>query len=388
MFSSYFTAPSKDVFSVRDKSSSGTVGSVISIFDGKVFPNLDQAKIAIFGVNESRGALIPNAQIDMNCIRKEFYNLYLGSWDFEIIDLGDFKIGEKIEDTYFGLTDLISNLISIGILPIMIGGGHDLCYAVYKAYESFNKGVNIASIDSRFDLISENSTKLNSKNFLGSIVKESPNHLNTYTNIGYQSYFVHRDESHEMEKMFFETLRLGDFRSNIKESEAYLRNSDIITFDMSSIRQSDAPSVISPSPNGFFANEACILSRYAGISDRSSFFGLFELNFFLKKNNQTSILASQIIWHFLEGFSLRIGDMPNEKNLTVNFNKYLVPIDNGDYQFVFYKSKMSGRWWMSSTTDFNSENLNEVIVPCSYQDYLDSVDGRIPSRMTRLLRLM
>ena len=191
MFSSYFTAPSKDVFSVRDKSSSGTVGSVISIFDGKDFPNLDKAKIAIFGVNESRGTLIPNAQINMNCIRKEFYNLYLGSWDFEIIDLGDFKIGEKIQDTYFGLTDLISNLISIGILPIMIGGGHDLCYAVYKAYESFNKGVNIASIDSRFDLISENSTKLNSKNFLGYIVKESPNHLNTYTNIGYQSFFVH-----------------------------------------------------------------------------------------------------------------------------------------------------------------------------------------------------
>ena len=237
-------------------------------------------------------------------------------------------------------------------------------------------------------MISEDINKLNSRNFLGYIVKESPNHLNTYTNIGFQSYFVHKDESHEMKKMFFETLRLGDFRKNIEESEAYLRNSDIITFDASSIRQADAPSVISPSPNGFFAHEACILSRYAGISDRSSAFGVFELNCFEQKNNQTSSLVAEIIWHFLEGFSLRIGDFPSGKKLAINFNKYLVPIDQGDYQFIFYKSKLSGRWWMSSITDSVSSNLPETIVPCSYQDYLDAVDGRVPSRMTRLLRLL
>jgi len=388
MFSTYFLPPSEEVMKIKKESASGTIGSAISVFDGQEFPDLDQAKIAIFGVNESRGTLASGANIKMNSFRKSFYQLYLGDWDFKMIDLGDFKVGKKLEDTYFGLTDLVSNLISVGILPIIIGGGHDLCYSIYKAYESFNKGVNIASIDSRFDLISEDINKLNSRNFLGYIVKESPNHLNTYTNIGFQSYFVHKDESHEMKKMFFETLRLGDFRKNIEESEAYLRNSDIITFDASSIRQADAPSVISPSPNGFFAHEACILSRYAGISDRSSTFGIFELNCFEQKNNQTSSLVAEIIWHFLEGFSLRIGDFPSGKKLAINFNKYLVPIDQGDYQFIFYKSKLSGRWWMSSITDSDSSNLPETIVPCSYQDYLDAVDGRVPSRMTRLLRLL
>ena len=388
MFLSYFSPPSEEIFSLKSKSASGTIGSVISVFDGNVFPNLDKAKVAIFGVNESRGTSVPSASNNMNSFRQEFYKLYIGPWDFEIIDLGDFKKGEKIEDTYFGITDLISNLLSIGVVPIMIGGGHDLCYAVYKAYESFGKGVNISSIDSKFDLISDDTTNINSRNFLGYIVKESPNHLNTFTNIGYQSYFVHKDESHEMEKMFFETLRLGDFRNNVQESEAYLRNSDIVTFDLSSIRQADAPSVICPSPNGFFANEACILSRYAGISDRVSFFGLFELNYLEKFGNQTFSLASQIVWHFLEGLSLRVGDSPNQKTLKVNFNKYLVPIDQGNYQFVFYKSKVSGRWWMSSSTEFEEENLNETIVPCTYKDYLDAVDGKIPSRMTRLLRLM
>ena len=387
MFSNYFFPPSEEVMRIKEQSNTGTIGSIISVFDGNDFPNLDHAKIAIFGVNDSRGTGL-DADIKMNVFREKFYQLYAGSWNFPIIDLGDFKVGKSLDDTYFGLTDLISNLISVGILPIVIGGGHDLCYSIYRAYESFNKGVNIASIDSKFDLISEDISRLNSRNFLGFIVKQSPNHLNTYTNIGFQSYFVHNNESHEMDKMFFETLRLGDFRKNIEESEAYLRNADIITFDMSSIRQADAPSVISPSPNGFFAHEACVLSRYSGISDRSTSFGIFELNCGKEKNNQTSSLAAQIVWHFLEGFSLRIGDFPSGKKLTTNFHKYLVPIDQGDYQFVFYKSKLSGRWWMSSETDSENNSFRETIVPCSYQDYLDAVDGKIPSRMTRLLRLI
>ena len=51
---------------------------------------------------------------------------------------------------------------------------------------------------------------------------------------------------HEMEKMLFETFRLGDFRKNIQESEAYLSNSDLITFDLSSIKESDAPGPLFP----------------------------------------------------------------------------------------------------------------------------------------------
>ena len=388
MFSTYFMPPSKEVIEIKEKSASGTIGSVISVFDGEEFPDFENAEIAIFGVNESRGTGFLDVDIKMDVFRKNFYQLYIGSWNFKMIDLGDFKIGKNLDDTYFGLTDLISNLISVGVLPVIIGGGQDLCYAIYKAYESFNKGVNIASIDSKFDLISDDINKLNSRNFLGYIVKESPNHLNNYTNIGFQNYFVHKDERHEMEKMFFETLRLGDFRRDIEECEPYLRNSDIITFDMSSIRQADAPAVISPSPNGFFAHEACILSRYSGMSDRASVFGLFELNCVNEKNNQTSSLAAEIIWHFLEGYSLRIGDFPTEKKIAINFKKYLVPIDQGDYQFIFYKSKLSGRWWMSSLTDAKKDSFKETIVPCSYQDYLDAVDGKVPSRMTRLLRLI
>ena len=148
----------------------------------------------------------------MDAIRESFYGLYVGNWNLRILDLGDLILGDDLSDTYFAITDLISNLISDGVCPIVIGGGQDLCYPIYKSYDSFNKGINICSIDSKFDMISPNKVKLNSSNYLGAIISEDPNHLNSFTNVGYQSYFVQNDDVHEIEKMLFETFRLGDFR--------------------------------------------------------------------------------------------------------------------------------------------------------------------------------
>ena len=388
MFSNYFNPVSSEILDLKEKLSPGTIGESIVVFSGGNFPDFQKAEVAIFGVNENRGILNKHSiSMNMDSIRKSLYSLYTGNWKLRIIDLGDMKIGDEIKDTYFAITDLISNLISEGVLPIMIGGGQDLCYPIYKSYDSFNRGINICSIDSKFDMITPNELKLNSSNYLGHIIKEDPNHLNSFTNVGFQSYFVQNDEVHEMEKMFFETFRLGDFRKNIEEAEPFLRNSDLISFDLSSVKQSDAPAVVSPSPNGLFSHEACILSRYSGMSDRVSSFGIFEINNESDLNNQTSNLISQILWYFLEGFSLRIGDYPSKKTILKNFTKYVVPLDDEDFQFIFYKSKLSGRWWISSSTSQIPKSNREIILPCSYQDYIDSVEGKIPSRMMRMLKV-
>ena len=94
------------------------------------------------------------------------------------------------------------------------------------------------------------------------------------------------------------------------------------------------------------------------MSDRVSSFGIFEINSEKDLNNQTSHLISQVIWYFLEGFSLRIGDFPSKKSISKNFKKYVVPLDQEDFQFIFYKSKLSGRWWISSITSIGKLFLN------------------------------
>jgi arginase family enzyme len=47
-----------------------------------------------------------------------------------IADLGDIPEGNSVEDTYFAVKKLVSELIKKKILPIIIGGSQDLTYAL------------------------------------------------------------------------------------------------------------------------------------------------------------------------------------------------------------------------------------------------------------------
>ena len=151
MFSNYFNPVSKDVLKFKESSKPGTIGDSITIYTEGHFPDFQKSEVAIFGVNDYRGVLFEaDFNLDMDAIRESFYALYVGNWNLRILDLGDLILGEDLSDTYFAISDLISNLISDGVVPIIIGGGQDLCYPIYKSYDSFNKGINICSIDSKF----------------------------------------------------------------------------------------------------------------------------------------------------------------------------------------------------------------------------------------------
>ena len=67
-------------------------------------------------------------------------------------------------------------------------------------------------------------------------------------------------------------------RGNFREVEPSFRDSDFVSFDLGAIRNSDCRGNIYPSPNGLYAEEACQLSRFAGLSDKICCFGVFELN--------------------------------------------------------------------------------------------------------------
>ncbi len=387
MFNNYFDPVSSDLISFKETLNPNAIGFHVDCYNGDSFPDIEHADIALIIVPENRGGKSEVVIDSYDGFRKSFYQLFRGNWKFRIMDFGNLKSGSNIKDTYFALNDIISSLLSQSVFPIVLGGTHDLAYPIYQSYQSFTKGVNLLCVDSRFDLIDVDMFKINSRNFLGYIIKEEPNHLSHFMNIGYQSYLCQNDESHLLEKMLFETFRLGDLRANIAEAEPYLRNSDIVTIDMSSIKQADAPGTTFPSPNGLEAHHACIISRYAGMSDRVSSFAVFEFDPHKDLCSQTVNLISQILWYFLEGFNLRVKDYPNAKNINNNYQKYIVPVKDSDVQFLFFKSKNTGRWWVSSSIELDKEvSYNNKIIPCSYQDYLSASDGNIPKRVYRILK--
>jgi formiminoglutamase len=360
-----------------------TLGQCIDIYTTKNgFPNLENKKIAIIGVDEDRASVNNiGAGSDLNEIRKELYQLYPGNWPISVVDLGNISKGNSIEDTYFALGELLTYLIKSKIIPIIIGGGQDLTYANYRAYDQLEQTVNLVAIDNKFDLGSIDE-ELNSKSFLSKIVMNQPCNLFNYCNLGYQTYFNSQDEIDLLEGLFFEAHRLGEITNSIQIVEPALRDADIVSVDMSSVKNSEAPANNNATPNGFSGAEICAIARYAGISDKVSSFGIYEYNSKFDNKNQTAQLISQMIWYFIEGVNYRANDYPF--GLKDNYQKYIVPIE--DQVLNFFKSNKSGRWWMEISLNDNNKYKRHALIPCTYQDYLSATNQEIPDRWLRTLK--
>ena len=345
-------------------------------------PDLDKVKIALLGIPEVRNSVdYLGDELNLNEIRKSFYNLYPGNWPIGISDLGNLRLGNNSEETYGRLISLLTILFKKDIIPILIGGSQDLLYSVYRTYDSIQNTVNIVNVDSNFDL-GDSSKPINNLSYLGKIILEEPHNLFNYSNIGYQTYHNSQEEIDLMDNLYFEAYRLGEVCSKIRLVEPVMRDADIVSIDMKSIRASELSSRQKFSPNGFDGKEICAISRYAGISNKVSSFGIFEY----KSSNEdevTEMLISQIIWYFIEGVNCRITD--SDFNNYDEYNKFTVIVD--EYQLIFYKNKITSRWWIEIFGEGSNTKLKETtLLPCTIEDYETAKKGNIPDRWFRAIK--
>lgn len=350
------------------------------------FPNLAEADLVIFSVPEFRGTSYENKADSLDKIRTELYQLFEGQERLRIADLGQLILGEKINDTYQLLTDVLVECEQRNLFALIIGGGQDLTLAQYRSCVHLGKLSNMVSFDSRFDF-GEDENTLASESYLSEIIKIQPNVLFNFTNIGYQTYFNSQDSIKLFNKLYFDAYRLGEIRQNIEEVEPSLRNADFISLDMGCIRLSDNPSVLKSSPNGFYAEEVCQIMRYAGISGRLKSLGIFNYINFEDKNFQSEKLIAQMIWCFLEGFFHKMKlFQPTDDDMV----KYHVSMRKGEYNICFYKNKKLEKWWMEVPIIESNSSLpfENYFIPCSYNDYQIAVNGDVPERWWKAFQKM
>jgi len=360
-----------------------TFGQSIAIYSQQDnFPDLTSVKIAIIGVSEDR-AYIGNKGTgsDLNEIRTQLYKLFPGNWPLKVADLGDIIKGNEITDTYFAVEKVLISLIKKNIIPVIIGGSQDITYANYRAYDDLEQTVNIVAVDKKFDF-GHIEDELTSESFLSKIVMTEPNNLFNYANIGYQTYFNAQNEIDLIDSLFFEAYRLGEVTNDLQIVEPVLRDADMVSIDLSSVKNSDAPANNNAEPNGFSGAEMCAIARYAGISDKVSSFGIYEYNHQYDVKNITAKLVSQLIWYFIEGVNYRANDYPF--GLMDNYQKFIVPIE--DQLLNFYKSHKSGRWWMEINITKNNKFKRHALIPCTYQDYISATQQEIPNRWLKTLK--
>lgn len=377
----YFNPIESSLLNIRKTDTAKRFGDLINSFTtDSVFPDYSNADIAIVGVTEERGAIDnEGCGLAADHIRKYFYKLFPGSYKVKVVDLGNLHRGATVDDSFFALSTVIETLLRHKVLPVLIGGSQDNTMAMYKAYQNLNHIVNITAIDRLLD-IGDTEAKLHSQSYLSKIILHKPNFLFNFSNIGFQTHYVDPAAIDLMKQLYFDVCRLGVAQTDLNIAEPMIRNADIVSFDISALRQSDAPGNGNATPNGFYAEDACLMARFAGLSDKLSSIGFFEINPAFDRSDQTVKLAAQMMWYLIDGFYSRIIQKPALD--PESFIRYSVQVSGFDDGIVFFKSKLTDRWWMEVQC---SENIRErykshYIVPCTQHDYNAACNDEIPDR--------
>lgn len=342
--------------------------------------------IAILGLGDFRGAGGDASFFEpANNVRRKLYALQKGMGAYRILDLGNLRSGPTLEDTYQRIQEVCNFLMENEILPLLVGGSHDLDIGQYHGYEEAGKLVSLLNIDAYLDLKSDDSP---ADNHIYKILLHEPNYLFNYNHLAYQSYFVDQSYLDTLEKLSFSALRLGQLREDFKESEPVIREADMLSFDIGAIKKSYCPGSMSGAVFGLTGEEACQISWYAGQNDKLSSAGFYGYD--AEKEDEhltTATVIATMLWYFVEGFYQRKGDKIFRTN---DFINYTVTMDGNPSSIVFFKSKKSEKWWMEvpGPEDVGVYSRN-AIVPCSYADYETAMQGDLPDRWTqRISKLM
>jgi len=337
--------------------------------------NIHKLNVAIVGVpfdSRKEDTYSPEAT---DKIRAQLYQLSGFFSKINIADFGNLKPASTVKGNFQALRDIVEYFNELNIVTIVIGGSQDLSVGICEAFTR-NPWFSLTTVDAFLD-VKKAKEPFNSSNYLSRLFIYQPQ-IFQFNIIGFQNHYMPSEFFDKM-KAVSEHIRLGSLLGNIALAEPVLRNTDFLSFDIISLKNSEAPGSSKVNPNGLRSEEACQLAKYAGLSNRIKVFGMFEVEPANDRNNLTVALAAQIIWYFVEGFINRVSETPD---MSQNNKKYQVEVDSIDSPIVFYKNILTNQWWMEIET---TEKI-KLLIACSEKEYAQASNNEIPELWLKYLQ--
>lgn len=254
------------------------------------------------GVKRNQGRI--GARKGPKSVRNKLGSLPIHFENKKITDFGDvICIDDNLEDCQTAFSKTICKLITNNVLPIAIGGGHDIAYAnfngIKNALKSSTKNkIGIINFDAHFDLRTVE-TQPNSGTPFNQILSENSNAR--YFAIGIQQ------QSNTKELFAIAAKNKVDFVTNYEcelftESLKNKLNSFIekvdyvyITIDLDGFSSAYAPGVSAPSPFGFSPIFVHQVLKFIFQSKKVISCDIAELNPDFDIDNITASLAAKMV---------------------------------------------------------------------------------------------
>ncbi len=209
-----------------------------------------------------------------------------------VFDAGDIRPAKTLEETHGRVTEAVAALLDAGMLPIAIGGGHDLSFPVIRAAAAKFGPPAIVYCDAHLD------------------VREKPGSGMPFRwlveECGARELHVHGLDCYANSSAHLQWFQAHGGRVDPFEPEDDWPAGELcFSFDLDVIDQAYAPGVSAPNATGWTSAEALRWCHAAGRCPRVRCLDIMELSPPNDRDQRTARLAARLFQAMLHGIAQR-----------------------------------------------------------------------------------
>lgn len=319
-FKNHLTPPDGSLFFTRNDASDPRMGELVER-DPASFPG--EARVALIGVPQDIGVRRnggrPGAAAAPDAIREMLYRLT--PYDIEtgqdlpagfLFDMGNVRTDGELEDIHERVTAVVREVCSLGLVPLVLGGGHDTTYAAAAGVAACHGPLGMMNLDAHLDVRPPNPLR-NSGTSFRMLIEEGLVLPEYFVEFGIQS-FVNAAEhvrwliGRGSQIITLDEIRSGGFGELL--ATGYLNatpSSEKVyaTLDIDGVRSADAPGVSATMPDGLTAAELLAAARSLGRRPYTVALDIVEVNPSFDTDSRTAKLAAHAAMRFLAGIAER-----------------------------------------------------------------------------------
>jgi formiminoglutamase len=278
----------------------------------------DGARVVLVGFPSDEGVRRnggrPGAADGPDAIRRALYNLtpdaehpdtFTDMLD-RTADLGDVPVTGDVEADQERLGAVLAPLIAEGIVPVVLGGGHETSFGHFLGYVAAERDVEILNWDAHADVRPLKDGLAHSGSPFRQALEHPSGRCLRYQVAGLQPHSTARAHLDFVDEYGGEVVwrrNLTDVR--IRSIAIGLAAPTLATFDLDAVEAAAAPGVSAPNPSGLPADLWLYAAYEMGRSPLVASMDVVELNPSFDMDGRTARLAALTVWHFLKGLAER-----------------------------------------------------------------------------------
>ncbi len=221
-------------------------------------------------------------------------------------DLGDVPVTGDVEADQQTLGDTLAPLLAAGIVPVVLGGGHETSFGHFLGYVGAGRDVEILNWDAHADVRPLKDGLAHSGSPFRQALEHASGRCTRYQVAGLQPHSTARAHLDVIDDHGGEVVwRRSLSEVRVRSIATGLAAPTLATFDLDAVDAASAPGVSAPNVGGLPAGLWLYAAYELGRSPLVGSFDVVELNPAFDADGRTARLAALTVWHVLKGLAER-----------------------------------------------------------------------------------